>query len=366
MARQRAPPTPARPSTFDARRRARAWRFPTESFDAVVSLRVLMHTPDWRAVRSPSSAAWRASASSSTIPALASAAALQAVARTRRARRRARASRPYRVFAIASVDDALARARLPRRRSPPPVRPADRAAQDARIASPSPRGSRARSPRLGLLAPLRLTGDPRGGAVRVLVTGATGFTGGHLARALVGRGRRRCARSCATARGRATLGESGVDARRRATWRDAAALDRATAGRRRRLQHRRALSQAGLPAETYRAVNADGVRTLIEAAAADRRAPRRALQHGRRARRRRAPAGQRGRAAQARRHLSGDEARRRSACARGGGARPASRWSIARPTGIYGPGDRRLLKLFRGVARRRFVDARRRARSSTI
>jgi nucleoside-diphosphate-sugar epimerase len=28
---------------------------------------------------------------------------------------------------------------------------------------------------------------------------------------------------------------------------------------------------------------------------------------------------------------------------------------IARPTGIYGPGDRRLLKLFRGVTRRRFV-----------
>jgi nucleoside-diphosphate-sugar epimerase len=28
---------------------------------------------------------------------------------------------------------------------------------------------------------------------------------------------------------------------------------------------------------------------------------------------------------------------------------------IARPSGIYGPGDRRLLKLFRGVAHRRFV-----------
>jgi nucleoside-diphosphate-sugar epimerase len=28
---------------------------------------------------------------------------------------------------------------------------------------------------------------------------------------------------------------------------------------------------------------------------------------------------------------------------------------IARPSGIYGPGDRRLLKLFRGIARRRFV-----------
>jgi dihydroflavonol-4-reductase len=29
--------------------------------------------------------------------------------------------------------------------------------------------------------------------------------------------------------------------------------------------------------------------------------------------------------------------------------------TIARPSGIYGPGDRRLLKLFRGIARRRFV-----------
>ena len=29
--------------------------------------------------------------------------------------------------------------------------------------------------------------------------------------------------------------------------------------------------------------------------------------------------------------------------------------TIARPTGIYGPGDRRLLRLFRGVARRRWV-----------
>ena len=39
----------------------------------------------------------------------------------------------------------------------------------------------------------------------------------------------------------------------------------------------------------------------------------------------------------------------------GGGATiPGIEWSIARPTGIYGPGDRRLLKLFRGVARRRF------------
>jgi nucleoside-diphosphate-sugar epimerase len=41
--------------------------------------------------------------------------------------------------------------------------------------------------------------------------------------------------------------------------------------------------------------------------------------------------------------------------AREAGARTGVEVVIARPTGIYGPGDRRLLKLFRGVARRRFV-----------
>ncbi len=41
--------------------------------------------------------------------------------------------------------------------------------------------------------------------------------------------------------------------------------------------------------------------------------------------------------------------------AREAGARAGIELVIARPSGIYGPGDRRLLKLFRGVARRRFV-----------
>ena len=111
--------------------------------------------------------------------------------------------------------------------------------------------------------------------------------------------------------------------------------------------------QAGIPASAYRAVNATAVGDLIEAAA-ERRPPRRALQHGRRARRHRASAGHRRRAAAARRHLSGDESRRRAGGSRGGGAHRHAR-TIARPSGIYGPGDRRLLKLFRGVARRRFV-----------
>ena len=42
------------------------------------------------------------------------------------------------------------------------------------------------------------------------------------------------------------------------------------------------------------------------------------------------------------------------ALARETGARLGIEVTIARPTGIYGPGDRRLLKLFRGVARRRW------------
>ena len=40
--------------------------------------------------------------------------------------------------------------------------------------------------------------------------------------------------------------------------------------------------------------------------------------------------------------------------ARNAGKRLGVEVTIVRPTGIYGPGDRRLLKLFRGVARRRF------------
>jgi nucleoside-diphosphate-sugar epimerase len=41
--------------------------------------------------------------------------------------------------------------------------------------------------------------------------------------------------------------------------------------------------------------------------------------------------------------------------AREAGARSRVEVTIVRPSGIYGPGDRRLLKLFRGVARRRWV-----------
>jgi nucleoside-diphosphate-sugar epimerase len=112
--------------------------------------------------------------------------------------------------------------------------------------------------------------------------------------------------------------------------------------------------QAGLRAQEYQAVNADAVRTVIEAAAAG--GARRVVHcstvgvHGDVEN---PPADE-----EAPLHpgdvyqvtkLAGERVARETA------ANTGIEVVIARPTGIYGPGDRRLLKLFRGVARRRFV-----------
>jgi len=191
--------------------------------------------------------------------------------------------------------------------------------------------------------------------MRVLVTGATGFTGGHLARYLVSRGHEvvALARPSSNADARRPLAEAGVrfvDG----DLTDAAAVRRAAEGAQ-VVYHIAALyRQAGLRGETYRAVNAEAVRTVIQAAAA----------------------GGAGRVV----HCStvgvhGDvehppanedaplrpgDIYQQTKFEGEGIAREASAATgvdvvIARPTGIYGPGDRRLLKLFRGVARRRFV-----------
>jgi nucleoside-diphosphate-sugar epimerase len=112
--------------------------------------------------------------------------------------------------------------------------------------------------------------------------------------------------------------------------------------------------QAGLRAEQYRAVNATAVRTIIQAAKtggatrvvhcstvgvhgdvehppADEDAPLRPGDIYQETK------------------LEGENVARTAARETG------VEVVIARPTGIYGPGDRRLLKLFRGVARRRFI-----------
>jgi nucleoside-diphosphate-sugar epimerase len=112
--------------------------------------------------------------------------------------------------------------------------------------------------------------------------------------------------------------------------------------------------QAGLPDETYQEINAAAVQRVVEAAAHN--GVRRVVHcstvgvHGDVEH---PPASEDaplkpGDIYQATK-LEGESLARRAA------ARLGIEVTIARPTGIYGPGDRRLLKLFRGVARRRWI-----------
>ena len=186
---------------------------------------------------------------------------------------------------------------------------------------------------------------------RVLVTGATGFTGGHLARALAARGE--AVRALVRDRGRAAAVLPGLELIE-GDLTDPAALARAVDGVD-VVYHVAALYRAaGLDDAVYRAVNATAVGTLIERAAAA--GVRRVVHcstvgvHGDIAR---PPANEDAPLAPGdvyqETKLEGERIAREAA------GRTGVEVVIARPTGIYGPGDRRLLKLFRGVARRRFV-----------
>ncbi len=185
-----------------------------------------------------------------------------------------------------------------------------------------------------------------------LVTGATGFTGGHLARFLAARGDtvRVLVRDPARAGDLELAGVKMVagDLARRES------LPAALAGVDVVYNIAALYRQAGLPEATYRVVNAEAVGWLVEAAAAagvrrvvhcstvgvhgDIEAP---------------PANEDaplrpGDTYQVTK-LEGERLAREAAAASG------VELVVVRPSGIYGPGDRRLLKLFRGVARRRFV-----------
>ena len=188
--------------------------------------------------------------------------------------------------------------------------------------------------------------------MQVLVTGATGFTGGHLARALKARGYevRAMVRTPAAAQ---VLSAAGIT------------LVPGDLARPESLPHAvkdidvvyniaALYRQAGLPESVYHQVNATAVGQLIEAAAA---AEVKRVVHcstvGVHGDIERPPAGEdaplRPGDVYQESKVEGER------IARAAAARTGLPVVIARPSGIYGPGDRRLLKLFRGVAHRKFV-----------
>ena len=184
--------------------------------------------------------------------------------------------------------------------------------------------------------------------MKVLVTGATGFTGGHLVRALDAAGH--TVRALVRDADRiADLGAQGVDAIQ-GDLRDTAALARAVEGVDVVYNIAAIYRQAGLPDQTYRAVNAIAVRDLIKAAA--HAGARRVVQcstvgvHGEVEH---PPANEEAplRPGDIYQHskVEGEQLARDAARAFG------IEVTIARPSGIYGPGDRRLLKLFRNAYR---------------
>jgi nucleoside-diphosphate-sugar epimerase len=186
--------------------------------------------------------------------------------------------------------------------------------------------------------------------VRDLVTGATGFTGGHLARHLAATGRR--VRALVRDPGRAAdLARAGVELIV-GDLNDPAAVERAVDGVEVVYNIAAVYREAGIPAETYRAVNATAAGAIVEAAA---QAGVKRVVHcstvGVHGDIKNPPANEeaplRPGDVYQETKLEGER------LAREAGERRGLPVTIVRPSGTYGPGDRRLLKLFRGVARRR-------------
>ncbi len=189
--------------------------------------------------------------------------------------------------------------------------------------------------------------------MRVLVSGATGFTGGHLARSLARRGYRVRGLVRPASQDRAgALAGSGVEVAL-GDLTDASSLAPACAAVDVVYHIAATYRTAGQRSATYHAVNADGTRALLDAA---REAGVARFVHcstgGVHGHVEHPPADEEAPLAPGdvyqRSKLEGERLAR--AAGRDGGLEVV----VARPIGIYGPGDTRFLKMFRGIARRRF------------
>jgi nucleoside-diphosphate-sugar epimerase len=187
------------------------------------------------------------------------------------------------------------------------------------------------------------------------VTGATGFTGGHLAQTLAARGDevRALVRPSSRARFESSrLPRKGVIAVD-GDLLDAAAVQRAADGVDVVYHIAATYREAGQPESAYRAINVDGTRHVLAAAKAG---GARRLVHC-------STGGVHG-------HIANPPANEDAPfnpgdiyqetkleaeqAAREFGNRTGFDVVVARPIGIYGPGDTRFLRMFRGLARRRF------------
>jgi nucleoside-diphosphate-sugar epimerase len=184
-----------------------------------------------------------------------------------------------------------------------------------------------------------------------LVTGATGFTGGHLARGLLARGDkvRILVRDRERARDLETAGADVVVG----DLQDRSAIESALTGVEVVYHIAAIYRQAGVTTATYRAVNATAVGEVIDAAS---RAGAKRVVHcstvGVHGNIEHPPANEDAPLSPG--DIYQDTKLEGERIAREAGQRTGLEVTIVRPSGIYGPGDRRLLKLFGGVARGRF------------
>lgn len=191
--------------------------------------------------------------------------------------------------------------------------------------------------------------------MRVLVTGATGFTGGHLAQHLIAHGDE--VRALVRARSRARFDRSPLAAAGvvpcDGDLMDPAAVRRAVDGVAVVYHIAATYREAGQPDSAYRAINVEGTRNILEAAKA---ASVKRVVHC-------STGGVHG-------HIANPPANEDAPfnpgdvyqdtklaaeqLARAFGSAHGLDVVVARPIGIYGPGDKRFLTMFRGLARGRF------------